>query len=544
MNAPATALMSGNEAIARGAYEAGVTFCAGYPGTPATEIVEYMSTYESAVCEWSVNEKVAVEVGLGVALAGGRALVAMKHVGVNVASDPLFTAAYTGVKGGLVIVTADDPAMHSSQNEQDNRHFARAMHLPMLEPSDSEEARRFTRIAFAISEAHDTPVFIRSTTRLSHSKSVVFPAAPAVHVPSGFERCPEKYVMIPSHARRRREVLADRMGRLSEAADVSELNRVEAGGGGIGVITTGVSYTYVKEAAPDVAVLKLAWVHPLPTALIRRFARSVETLYVVEELDPFVELQVKAMGIDCIGKAVFPGLGELSPQLVRQGLRGGLPSAGTAAPDLPPRLPRLCPGCPHGNVFSALREMGLVVTGDIGCYTLGTLPPYEAIDTCVDMGGSLTMAQGIGVVEGPRSGRKVAAVIGDSTFAHAGIPGLLNACWNRRDGLFVVLDNGTTAMTGMQPNPLSGETLDRKEAPALDYAHLARAVGIPGENFGVVDAYDKTAVREALAALALKSGVRLLVVQGLCVIETRRLKKRGKLESRLESRCRRMDRKA
>ncbi len=541
-----TRLLSGNEAVALGAWEAGVAVGCGYPGTPSTEILEALARRPEVYTEWSVNEKVALEVGVGAALAGGRALVTMKHVGVNVAADPLFTAAYTGVRAGLVIVTADDPDMHSSQNEQDNRNYAIAAKVPMLEPSDSQEAREFTKLAFELSEAHDTPVFLRLTTRLSHSKSLVdsFPDGVPVRTTAplapGFVADPRKYVMIPGHAKLRRRALAERWTALEAVAGTTTANRVEQADAGpvpIGVVTSGIPYTYVKEVAPDIPVLKLGLVHPLPRDLVERFAASVDRVYVVEELDPVIETRLKSWGIECTGKDAFPAIGEFTPAIVAAGL--GLPGGAAGlvpAVDVPVRRPGLCPGCPHDHVFNELRRHGMIVSGDIGCYSLGVLPPYNAMDTLLDMGASLTMAQGMDVVVPPEQRGRIAAVIGDSTFAHSGLTGLLNAVWNKRDGLYIVLDNGTTAMTGMQPNPMSGERIGREDAPSVDYELLARAFHIPEANVGMVDAYDTEAISAAIDELAPRSGVRLLVVMGLCLIEGQKLKKLDKLTGKKDLR--------
>ena len=534
-------LLSGNEAIALGAWEAGVALGCGYPGTPSTEIIEALHGHSDVYTEWSVNEKVAYEVALGAAVVGARALVTMKHVGVNVAADPLFTSAYTGVEGGLVCVTADDPSMHSSQNEQDNRNYAVAAKLPMFEPADSAEAREFTRAAFELSEEFDTPVFLRTTTRLSHSKGVVDvddDAPTPVRRHPELRHNPRKYVMIPANARPRRVALEDRWRRLSEAVETHPANRVEEGTSGMGVITSGVSYEHVREVLPDASVLKLGIVHPLPRRMIEEFAARHETLYVVEELDPVIETQVRAWGIACHGKDVFPAIGEFSPEVLRGAL--GLPAAAGEQSSLPvpPRPPGLCVGCPHGNVFTALRDRDMIVSGDIGCYSLGVLPPYSAMDTLVDMGASLTMAQGMDAVlpEGDAR-RRVAAVIGDSTFAHSGITGLLNAVWNKRDGLYIVLDNATTAMTGTQPNPLSGERIGREPAPALDYWHLAKAMGIPDENVRVIDGGSKRVIEEAIDDLAARSGVRFLAVIAMCVIEAKDLRKIGGYQQKKERRA-------
>ncbi len=532
-------MLSGNEAIAQGAYEAGVALGCGYPGTPSTEILEALFEHRDVYCEWSVNEKVAYEVGLGAALAGGRALVTMKHVGVNVAADPLFTSSYTGVNAGLVCITADDPAMHSSQNEQDNRNYAIAAKIPMFEPSDPAEARDFAAAAFAFSEEFDTPVFLRTTTRLSHSKGVVEvdeDAPPPQRHATGFAKDSAKYVMIPGNARGRRVVLERRLQAMAAAAETHPANRVDpgpSGPGSIGIITSGVPYSYVKEVLPDVAVLKLGLVHPLPRRLIEEFAAAHEEVYVVEELDPVIETQLKSWGIACHGKDRFPSIGEFSVEVVRAGLRLPASPTPTSAVAVPPRPPGLCTGCPHGHVYDALREHGMLVSGDIGCYSLGTLPPYSAMDTLLDMGASITMAHGMDAVLPPGPDRpRIAAVIGDSTFAHSGLTGLLNACWNKRDGLYIVLDNGTTAMTGSQPNPMSGERIGREDAWHVRYDYLAKAFGIPDENVMTVDANKKKDVTAAIDALIDKPGVRLLAVIGMCIIEAKELRKVGKYDEK------------
>jgi indolepyruvate ferredoxin oxidoreductase alpha subunit len=532
-------LLSGNQAIALGAYEAGVAVGAGYPGTPSTEILESLVAYPGVYAEWSVNEKTALEVGLGAALAGARALVTMKHVGLNVAADPLFTAAYVGVKGGLVVVNADDPQMHSSQNEQDNRHYARAAKLPLLEPADSEEARRFTALAFDLSERFDTPVILRSTTRLSHSQSPVDPPRErrqAAGAPR-FERNLAKYVMIPAHARARHAVVEERLRACAAFAETFPENRFEPGNGDFGVVTAGISYTYVREVLPDAAVLKLGLVWPLPEKLIKRFASEHRTIYVVEELDPFLETEIKAMGVAVKGKALFPRTGEFSPALVRRAFRAeGLAAAETprlvSRLALPPRPPSLCPGCPHRTVFKILGRLGVTVSGDIGCYTLGVLPPFQAMDTCVEMGGSIGLAQGIEIAEGiggaegeTGTGRTV-AVVGDSTFAHSGLTGLVNAAYNGRRLLIIVLDNSTTAMTGMQPNPFSGERLNGEATVALDYRKLAAAAGLADGDVAIVDAYKPKEVEEAIVRFLAARRLSLLVVKGPCVIWKRKREKK------------------
>jgi len=522
-------VLFGNEAIARGAWEAGATVGTGYPGTPSTEILESFVTYPEVSTEWSVNEKVALEVGLGAAMTGARTLVTMKHVGVNVASDPLFTSAYTGIKGGMVIVTADDPELHSSQNEQDNRNYARAAKLPMLEPGDSQEAKDFTKMAFSISEQFDTPVFLRSTTRISHSQTIVnvedrvTEGLPEVK----FVKNLKKFVMIPAFARARHHVVEERLLKIAEYAETLEINRIEEGDTKRGFITSGIVYNYVKEAFPDAAVLKLGMVHPLPEKLIRKFCEQVDEVFIVEELDPFFELQIKAMGIEVKGKACFPITGELSPDLITQGVTGEKPGKPDIAIEVPPRPPALCPGCPHRTVFTLLHDMDMIVTGDIGCYTLGVLPPFSAIDTCVDMGASITVSQGIEMAMGKDFKNDTVAVIGDSTFAHSGITGLLNAAYNKRTSLIIVLDNGTTAMTGMQPNPLSGEMISGESTVALDYVKLGEAVGMSTNDIKMVNAFKKEEVEEAMKEMIAAQRLSLLVIKGPCILDKKHKKKKN-----------------
>jgi indolepyruvate ferredoxin oxidoreductase alpha subunit len=526
-------LLSGNEAVARGAFEAGVRVGTGYPGTPSTEILENLTNYPGVYTEWSVNEKVALEVAIGAALSGLRSLVTMKHVGLNVAADPLFTSSYIGVKAGLVIVSADDPDMHSSQNEQDNRNYAASAKVPMLEPSDSQEVKDFTKRAFELSEEYDTPVILRTTTRISHSKSVVIPDKTdrSEGRSQGFQRNIQKYVMIPSYARLRHLAVESRMKRLVGDADTLDINRTELRDTSRGFVTAGVCYTYVREAFPDASVLKLGMVYPLPEKRLGEFSRKVERLYVVEELDPFLELRIRAMGISVEGKRYFPITGELNPDLLKKPLAqaGSDPKERVSLKTdfhLPPRPPQLCPGCPHRSVFQTLSRMGLTVTGDIGCYTLGALPPFTSIDTCVDMGASITIAQGIEIAG--NSGKTV-AVLGDSTFTHSGLPGLLNAAYNGRSSLIIVLDNGTTAMTGMQPNPLSGERINGEPAVKLDYRKLGEAVGITGDRIRIVDAYKPADIERDIRELIGEKKLSLLVVQGLCIILKRRRQRKEKM---------------
>ena len=519
-------ILSGNEAIALAAKAAGATVGCGYPGTPSTEILENFSRLPGVYAEWSINEKVALEVGIGASLAGARTLITMKHVGLNVAADALFTAAYIGVKGGLVIVNADDPGMHSSQNEQDNRHYALAAKVPMLEPSDSQEAYDFTEFAFELSEKYDTPVILRTTTRISHSKSVVeLPETPRTKGPRpvpGFERNLSKYVMIPAYARIRHEVVEKRLLAMSEACETWPVNRLENGDGSHSpaFITSGISFQYVREAFPRAPILKIGSPNPLPKELIRSFCAKHDRVIVVEELDPFLESSIKAMGLKVEGKNVFPVTGELDQDMIIARL-GGAPSRLPAWPDMPPipaRPPMLCPGCPHRTVFTILNKHKVVVTGDIGCYTLGVLPPFSAMDTCVEMGAGITMAQGIEIAEAGNKSHKIAAVIGDSTFAHSGISGFFNAAYNKRKCLIIVLDNGTTAMTGMQDNPFSGATMMGESTAAIDYHKLGEAAGLKKEDVVIVNAYKPEEVEQSVLSLLERKTLALLVVKGPCVI--------------------------
>lgn len=527
-------LMSGNEAVARGAWEAGVKVGTGYPGTPSTEILENLCQYDGVECEWSVNEKVALEVGLGGSYAGARSLVTMKHVGVNVAADALFTAVYTGVKGGLVVVTADDPNLHSSQNEQDNRHYARAAKLPMLEPSDSQETKDFTIKAFEISEKFDTPVFLRTVTRISHSMSLVNPGERTEHEASGFDRNFPKYVMIPLFARERHKVVEERLIDIEQAISSLEVNRTEnmpAIKAPVGIVTAGMAYTYVKEVFPDMPVFKLGMVFPLPEKELLEFCAMFEEIIVVEELEPFIEDYLKARGIKTRGKDVLPNTGEYSPEMIRQafGEKEARCNQIPALPfNMPPRPPGLCPGCPHRTIYELLGKLGVTVSGDIGCYSLGVLPPFSAMDTLVDMGASIPLAQGMEMAMGPDSAKRTVAVIGDSTFAHSGVTGLINAAYNKRHTLMIVLDNGTTAMTGMQPNPLSGENIYRDKAWALDYRKLGEAAGLKSENIMIVDAYNNEEVESAVTGLLERNELSLLVVKGPCIIDLRKKKKNVK----------------
>ena len=472
-------LLSGNEAIALGAFEAGVKVASAYPGTPSTEILENICKYEGIYAEWSPNEKVALEIALGASFAGVRALAAMKHVGLNVAADPLFTSSYTGVRGGLVIIVADDPDMHSSQNEQDSRNYASAAKLPVLEPSNAAEAKEFIKTAYRVSEEFDAPVLLKSSTRMSHVKGIVSPGKKQVSAASaGIEKMPEKFVMLPANARRRRIEVAKRMEKLKEFSESFSENRVEWGDRKRGFITSGVSYLYVKEAFPEASVLKLGMVYPLPERMIKSFAGQVGEVLIVEELDPFIELQVKAMGLRCRGKELIPAIGELTPKIIREAVTGEKPGGTFEPVTIPLRPPNLCPGCPHRGMFHAISKLGLFVAGDIGCYTLAALKPLSAMDSCVCMGAGIGNAFGMEKALGKDSLGKIVAVIGDSTFFHSGITGLMDIVFNRGFTTVVILDNRTTGMTGHQPHPASGVTITGDITSAVDIEALCRAIGV------------------------------------------------------------------
>lgn len=472
--------MSGNEAIAFAAYEAGVKVASGYPGTPSTEILENLSKYDGVYTEWAPNEKVGLEVCIGASFAGVRTLATMKHVGVNVAADPLFTASYTGGRGGLVVISADDPEMHSSQNEQDNRNYAFAAKLPMLEPSDPLEAKELLKKAFDLSEEMDTPVLFRITTRIAHVKGVVSKGEmKSSSATCGIEKMPAKFVMLPGNARMRRGVVEKRMEKLREIAETDTFNVVEKGDTKCGFITSGVSYLYVKEAFPDAAVLKLGMCWPLPENKIKKFAASVDELYVVEELDPFLEHHIKAMGVVCHGKDCIPAQGELNTSIVRTSIDPNSAPDLFAPAELPMRPPNMCAGCPHRGVFYNLsRKKDIFVSGDIGCYTLGFLPPLSAMDSCVCMGASVTIAHGMAKALGEKGKGKIVSVIGDSTFIHSGINGLINSVYNESNSLLIILDNRTTAMTGQQNNPASGCNIKGEAANALNLEKLCKVIGV------------------------------------------------------------------
>ncbi len=530
-NAPLRAMM-GNEAIARGAWEAGVRVAAAYPGTPSTEILESLAEYpaEDVHAQWSTNEKVACDVAIGASFAGVRALAAMKHVGLNVAADSLMSATYIGVNGGLVLAVCDDPGIYSSQNEQDTRLFGKLATVPVLEPSDAQEALDFTRLAFDLSERFDTPVIVRSTTRLSHTRSMVRVGEREEHAPRGFLDDPSRNVMLPAYARLRHPLLIEREARLRAWLETSELIRWEPGSADFGVITLGPSYTYVKEVAPGASVLKLGVSHPLPGELVRRFCESVQRVLVVEELEPFVESEVRSLGVPVEGKRYFPRVGEFSSEIVRAGLveAGLLPEGRTlgsvearpAEIETLARPPVLCPGCPHVSAFMALRAVGARVVGDIGCYTLAALEPLRAIDTTVAMGCSIGNAVGLSKSGG--ESRPIVATIGDSTFLHAGIPSLIDAVYNRADISVLLLDNHTIAMTGGQDHPGTGRTLRSEETHRIDLEQLIRSLGV--QWIRKVDSYELATVYQTVREATRFEGVAVVISDRPCVLDPVKLK--------------------
>ena len=503
-----------NEAVARGAWEAGVKVVSSYPGTPSTEITEFAAKYPEMYVEWAPNEKVAAEVAVGAAAAGVRSMCCMKHVGVNVAADPLFTAAYTGVNGGMVLVVADDPAMHSSQNEQDSRFYARSAHVPMLEPADSAEAKEYLKRAFDLSEEYDTPVMLRLTTRSAHAQSYVELEEREEREPKPFVKDVKKWVMMPAAARGRHLVVEERERKLS-AAELPEFYSVEMRSKKTGIVTLGAVYQYVKEAT-DASIFKVGMVYPIPIEAIRKFAETVEELVVCEELEPFIENQLKAHGIACRGKEIFGLQGEFSPAFIREKLYGTAAPAPTAG--VPGRPPVMCAGCPHRGVFYVLHKLKLNVSGDIGCYTLGANPPLSAVDLCVCMGASIGMAHGFDKADSPLK-RKTVAVIGDSTFVHSGITGLINQVYNKGTATTIILDNSITGMTGHQDNPATGKTITGEATAKLDLVKLCEAIGVGSVR--VVDAYDLAAVENAVKEEIANETVSVIIARRPCALLTK-----------------------
>lgn len=511
-------LLLGDFAVARGAYEAGVKVATAYPGTPSTEITEEISRYEEVYSEWSPNEKVALEVGIGAAIRGARTLVSMKHVGLNVACDPLFTSVYTGVNAGLVIAVADDPSVFSSQNEQDTRLTAVSARIPVIEPSDSREAKDFTKAAFEISEKYDTPVILRITTRVAHSQSQVELCEREERHVKEYKKDIAKYVMMPANAKRKHVVVEERLEKLSEDANGFSFNQIEEGDGEIGIICAGGVYQFVKEALPNASVLKLGMSYPLPYKLIEKFAKSVKRCIVAEELAPHIETLVKAHGIKVEGKNLFPLNGEFSASLIRERVLGE--KIGRKAAEVPARPPVLCSGCPHRGVFYVLSKLKLNVLGDIGCYTLGAVAPLSAMDAVVCMGASIGMAIGFDKAD-PEAHKHSVAVIGDSTFCHSGVTGLMDAVYNRSNVTVIILDNRTTGMTGHQNHPATGKTIKNEPTYELDLEQVCRAVGVKSVN--TVDPNDIGTFEKVLKEELLKEEVSVIIAKRPCVLLTKKL---------------------
>ncbi len=494
--------MLGNEAIARGLYEAHVDVVSSYPGTPSTEITEYAAKYDEIYCEWAPNEKVATEVAFGASLRGARSACAMKHVGLNVAADPLFTLSYTGVNGGLVMFVADDPAMHSSQNEQDSRHYAIAAKVPMIEPADSAEAKEYVKEAFRISEEYDTPVLFRMCTRIAHSQNAVELCDRIERDIPEYEKNPQKYIMAPANAIKRHPFVEERTKKLQEFGETSFLNRVEMGGTEIGIICSGTCYQYVKEVFGDsVSVLKLGLVNPLPVQIIKDFAANVAKLYVIEELDGIIESHLKNIGVDCIGKEMFPPIGEFNQNTIRKAFGMEVPKSVAADSEIPVRPPVMCAGCPHRGMFYTLSKNKITVLGDIGCYTLGSAAPLFALDSTLCMGASVSGIHGFNKAGGKETEGRTVCVIGDSTFMHSGMTGLVNIAYNGSNSTVIIVDNSITGMTGHQQNPTTGYNIKGDPAAAVNLEELCHAIGI--KRVRVVDPYNlkecEDAVLEELA---------------------------------------------
>lgn len=506
-------LAIGNYAVARGAFEAGVTVSSAYPGTPSTEITEFIAGYKEIKAEWSPNEKVAMEVAIGASIAGARSIVAMKHVGLNVAADPLFTAAYAGVNGGMVVVVADDPSIHSSQNEQDSRYYAISAKVPMLEPSDSSESKEFTKLAFELSEQYDTPIFLRMTTRVAHSQSYITEEQRTEVGVKPYEKKPSKYVLMPANARARRLEVEKRCIKLSEDCNNFKINFAEYLSDQVGIVCAGSVYQYVKEALPDYSVFKIGMINPLPINSIKEFASKVKRLIVIEELDGFIQNQLLAAGISAEGKNIFLPYGELSVSEIKKRLLGVMPPEPISTVMRPPVF---CPGCPHRSVFYIINKLKLNVMGDIGCYTLGALAPLNAVDAVICMGASIGMAIGAEKAQGREFAKKTLAVIGDSTFVHSGITGLIDAVYNNLNTKILILDNSTTGMTGHQPHPGTGRTIYNEPTYTLNFATLAAACGV--KNVVTVNSFDLAAVEKTLKEEMQKDGVSLIIAKEPCAL--------------------------
>ncbi|MBV7274206.1 indolepyruvate ferredoxin oxidoreductase subunit alpha [Clostridiaceae bacterium UIB06] len=531
-------IMTGNEAIARGAYEAGCTVASAYPGTPSTEILENFATYDGVYAEWAPNEKVGMEVASGAAIGGARSMTTMKHVGLNVAADPLFTMAYEGVNGGLVVISADDPGMHSSQNEQDNRLYAPHAKIAMVEPSDSQECKDFMKEAFKISEQFDTVVLFRSTTRVSHSKSIVELGEREEVGIKPYEKDIQKYVMIPAHSKKKHYEVEERLKRLQEYSNNCSLNKIEMSETKMGIITNGISYQYVKEVFGDkVSILKIGMSYPLPDKLIKDFASKVEKLYIVEENEPYMENAIKVMGIQCIGKEIIPICEELNPDIVRKAILGeSQEQSYTTDIKAPSRPPVLCPGCPHRGIFYAVSKYkDVIASGDIGCYTLGLVAPLSVTDTCICMGASVSGGNGLEKAN-ELAGRnnKVFAFIGDSTFFHSGITGLINSVYNNIPIVTCILDNSITAMTGHQQNPGTGKTLQGKAAPVIDIEKLVLSIGIKKDNLRIVDPYNLKETEEAVKAAHDSKEPFVIITKQPCALIKDVIKKRANMHCSIQ----------
>lgn len=508
--------MLGNEAIARGAYEAGVKVSAAYPGTPSTEISEYLVQYkEDLYCEWSPNEKVATEVAVGASIAGTRAMSCMKHVGFNVAADPAYSVSYMGVNGGLVIIVADDPGLYSSQNEQDTRMVARAAQLPVIEPSDSSEAKEYIKVAFELSEQFDRPIVYRTTTRLAHSQGLVTLEDRKVPEDKPYVKDIRKTVMMPGNAKLRHIEIEKRNKELAEVANTLPINRVEMNDTKIGVITSGIPYQYVKEALPNASVCKLGLVNPLPRKMIEDFASKVDKLYIVEELDPVIEEQVKSWGIECVGKDIFTVQGEYSANMIRERILGETLEIDQPAA-VPGRPPILCPGCPHRSVYYTLKKLKMHAAGDIGCYTLGAVAPLSVVDTTMCMGSSISTLHGMEKAKGKEYIKNWVAVIGDSTFLHTGVNSLMNMVYNQATGTVMILDNSTTGMTGHQDHAATGKTLMGDPTYAIDIPGLCRAMGI--KNVVEVNAFDIETLEKTIREEVAKDEVSVIITKSPCVL--------------------------
>ena len=511
-------LLLGNAAVARGAYEAGVSVVASYPGTPSTEITENIVSYPEIYAEWAPNEKVAAEVAIGASIAGARAMSCMKHVGMNVMADPMFTVSYIGVNGGLVFCVADDPGMHSSQNEQDSRHYAQAAKIPMLEPADSSECKEFTKLAYSLSEEFDAPFIIRLSTRVSHSQSMVELCDKVDYELKDYEKNIAKNVMMPANAIKRHVEVEKRMAALVDFAEKTELNKVENNGSKIGVITSGISYMYAKEALGDkVNYLKLGMVYPLPEQKIKDFAAGCDKVYVIEELDPVFETHCKALGIEVIGKDAFTLLGEYTPQMIKKAVLGeDAPDCAVLNETIPVRPPVMCAGCPHRGTFYVLKKLGLVVSGDIGCYTLGAVAPLQSVDTTICMGASVSAALGMAKARGSEFNKKLVSVIGDSTFMHSGITGLIDIVYNKGANTVIILDNSITGMTGHQDNPTTGKTIRGEATKQVDLIALCKAIGV--DRVVVADPFDVKNFEKVVKAETEADEPSVIIAQRPCAL--------------------------